>query len=209
MPTRAVLLDLDGTLVDSVYHHVTAWAHAFAAHDHDVPRWRIHRAIGMGSDRLVPWLLGRHAEEATALSDLHTEAFLAAADSLRPTAGALALLDDLLARGVPHLVATSANPEERDALLGALGREDLSTTDSGDVGSPKPAPDLLLAGAEALGADPEQITMVGDSIWDAEAAEVLGMRCIGVRTGGFATAELLDHGAFDVVDDPRALVGRL
>jgi HAD superfamily hydrolase (TIGR01509 family) len=205
----AVLLDLDGTLVDSVFHHVLAWDTALTDAGHDVPLWRIHAAIGMGSERLLPWLLGAHVPDAEALSDTHTSRFLAQADRLRPTPGALALIDDLEARQVPFRIATSAKAEERRALLDALGRHDLPAADADAVESPKPAPDLLLATCRELGVDPAHATLLGDSPWDAEAAEAVGVRTIAVRCGGFGDDRLYRAGAADVVDDPRAVVGRL
>jgi HAD superfamily hydrolase (TIGR01509 family) len=204
-----VLLDLDGTLVDSVYTHVICWEEAFGEHGYDVPMWRIHRAIGMGSDRLVPWLLGEDPDDSDALSDAHTQRFLQRAGDLRPTNGAQALVEDLERREVPFLIATSASAEEREALLEILGRTDLPYTDSDEVASSKPAPHLLVAGAHQLQVDPTEITLVGDSPWDAEAGAKVGMRTIAVRTGGWGDEELASAGAVDVVDDPRALVGRL
>lgn len=207
--TAAVLLDLDGTLVDSVYLHVDTWHRALREAGFDVPAWRVHAGIGMGSDRLVPWLLGTHTDLQEQLSDRHHELFLERADELRPTHGARELVEDLERRGVPFTIATSAKPPVRKALLGALGRPDLGSTDAADVDSPKPAPDLLLAACEELGVSPERATLVGDSPWDAEAARKVGMRTLAVRTGGFGDHVLLAAGADDVVDDPRALVGRL
>lgn len=207
----AVLLDLDGTLVDSVYVHVTCWAAALRDHDREVSMWRIHRGIGMGSERILPWLLGGQveAEEAESLKKGHRERFLDRADELVPTDGARALLEDLEARGVPFLIATSAGSAEREALLAALGREDLRVSDSDDVDSSKPAPDLLHAAYGQLDVTTDDVTLVGDSPWDAEAAMRAGIRAIGVRTGGFAAEELLGHGAAEVVDAPRDLIGRL
>lgn len=207
--TAAVLLDLDGTLVDSVYLHVDTWHRALRDAGFDVPAWRVHAGIGMGSDRLVPWLLGRHTEQQSALSDRHHELFLERAGELRPTAGARELVEDLERREVPFTIATSAKPPVRKALLAALGREDLDSTDAGDVDSPKPAPDLLLAACAQLGVAPDRATLIGDSPWDAEAARKVGMRALAVRTGGFGDQVLLAAGADDVVDEPRALVGRL
>jgi HAD superfamily hydrolase (TIGR01509 family) len=205
----AVLLDLDGTLVDSVFVHVVAWSRALQGGGYDVPMWRIHAAIGMGSDRLVPWLLGEHVDGAGELSDEHKRRFLDQAETLRPTRGALALLDDLERREVPFLIATSAGSEEREALLGALGRTDLPTADSDDVESSKPAADLLLSACDELGAEPGMATLVGDSPWDAEAARRVGMRAVAVRCGGFGDDRLRAGGAFEIVDDPRELIGRL
>ncbi len=207
----AVLLDLDGTLVDSVFLHVMAWDEAFREHGYDVPLWRIHASIGMGSFRLIPWLVGRQVEEAEEISAMHRQRFLDRAEHLRPTNGAEALLEDLETRQVPFLLSTSAPTDVREALLEVLGRTDLEerTTDAGDVPSAKPAPHLLWQSAADLGVDIAQSTLVGDSPWDAEAAHRIGLRTIAVRCGGFGDDRLRSAGAYDVVDDPRALVGRL
>jgi HAD superfamily hydrolase (TIGR01509 family) len=205
----AVLLDLDGTLVDSVYHHVLAWDRALRDHGRHVALRRIHAGIGLGGDRLVPWLLGGRTDDAEALIEAHSDIFAAYADDLRPTAGARALLEDLEQRGVPHLVATSAGTSTREILLGALGREDLETTDGGDVESSKPAPDLLAQACSRLDVAPGDAIIVGDSAWDALAARRLGMAAIAVRCGGVADADLLRAGAQEVVNTPRDLIARL
>lgn len=204
-----VLLDLDGTLVDSVFHHVLTWNQALHARGYDVPLWRIHDGIGMGSQRLVPWLLGGHIPEAGELSDDHERRFLDHADDLRPTPGARELVADLRIRDVPLVVATSASGRVREALLSALGCEDLDTTDADDVSSPKPAPDLLLQACAALDVPPANAILVGDSPWDVYAAQRVGVRTLAVRCGGFSEDQLRRAGAFDVVGDPRALIGRL
>lgn len=204
-----VLLDLDGTLVDSVFQHVVAWHETFHEHGYDVPQFRIHEGIGMGSDRLVPWLLGDLPDDVDDLKDGHTRRFLDRADTLRTTSGARALLEDLERREVPFIVATSASTDEREALLAALGREDLPFTDSDGVASSKPAPDLLLASCDEAGIAPHRSLMVGDSPWDAFAATRVGVRPIAVRCGGFGDGRLTGAGALRVVDAPRDLVGQL
>jgi HAD superfamily hydrolase (TIGR01509 family) len=209
MTNHAILLDLDGTLVDSVYHHVAAWSAAFADHGYDVPDQRIHAGIGMGGDRLVAWLVGEEPDDADTLREAHTERFLDRVGALRPTPGALALLDDLERRERGFVVATSASPTEREALLEVLGRPDLPVTDNDESIASKPAPDLLLDACAMLDADPTDATLVGDSPWDARAAGRVGMRTIAVRCGGFGDAVLTAAGAVDVVDAPRDLVGRL
>ena len=203
------MLDLDGTLVDSVYHHVLAWDEALSMAGYSVPLWRIHSGIGMGGDRIVPWLLGRQVGDLDELKDSHQSRFEAYADRLRATDGALDLLEDLDARGVDHTIATSAGGPTRAILLEALGRKDLPSVDADEVDSPKPAPDLLLAACSDLGREPSAVTLVGDSPWDAEAARRVGMRFLGVRCGGFGVAQLRSSGAYDVVDAPRDLIGRL
>ncbi|MFP4149884.1 MAG: HAD family hydrolase [Nitriliruptoraceae bacterium] len=203
-----MVLDLDGTLVDSVYQHVLAWYEAFRQHGLTVPAARIHAGIGLGSDRLIPWLVGE-VPDPDAVSDAHLERFLAHADDLSPTPGALELLQDLQRRGVPYVIATSSGTRTREALLSALGREDLRVVDASDVSSSKPAPDLLASAAGELALPPERISMVGDAPWDARSARRLGMEAIGVRTGGFSGQALREAGASWVVDTPRDLVGTL
>lgn len=205
----AVILDLDGTLVDSVYHHVLAWDRALRQYRLQVPLRRVHAGIGLGGDRLVPWLLGGHTEDAKSIIEAHSDIFAEYADVLRPTEGARELLEDLEKRGVAHLIATSAGQQTREVLLSALGREDLETTDGGDVESSKPAPDLLEQACSRLEVAPQNAIIVGDSAWDARAARRLGMAAIAVRCGGVADADLLRAGAQDVVDAPRDLVARL
>lgn len=208
-PTAGILLDLDGTLVDSVYQHVVAWHEAFTEAGYDVPQWRIHAGIGMGSDRIVPWLLGRHVDDADELAAGHKRRFLERTDTLRRTDGARELLEDLERREVPFVISTSAGADEREALLAVLGREDLPFTDASGVDSSKPAPDLLLASCTEAGIDPARAIMVGDAPWDALAAGRAGIQAIAVRCGGFGDDALLGAGARRVVDAPRQLIGQL
>jgi HAD superfamily hydrolase (TIGR01549 family) len=209
--TFAALLDLDGTLVDSVYHHVLAWHDALHEGGYEVATVRIHAGIGMGSDRLLPWLLGRHVDDADALSDGHKRRFLDRAEDLRPTRGARELLDDLRTREVPFVIATSAGEAEREALLAVLGEdgEGLPLAGAGGSTDSKPAPDILLEACREIGVTPDHAMLVGDAPWDAVAAERLGIRPIGVRCGGFGDETLRQAGCVRVVDDPRELIGQL
>src|SRR5688572_13174228 len=144
-PTASVLLDLDGTLVDSVFLHVVTWHKALKDAGRTVEMWRIHEGIGMGGERLVPWLLGQHVDEADDLKEAHKKLFLERAEDLVPTPGAHALLDDLRRREVPFIVATSAGGETSEALLAALDNPEVDVFNADSVDSPKPAPDLLAA----------------------------------------------------------------
>ena len=209
MTDRAVLLDLDGTLVDSVYHHVLAWHRALRRYGHSVPLQRIHSGIGIGSSQIVLWLLGEHVDAQDAIVDAHREEFHRLGEELQPTHGAHALLDDLERRKVPFLIATSSGASTRSLLLDVLGRNDLATTDADDVAAAKPAPDLLVAACDQLGVEPSSAVLIGDAPWDAVAARRIGMDCIAVQTGGFSEAALLRAGAVEVVDAPVDLVGRL
>lgn len=204
------MLDLDGTLVDTVYWHVMAWAEAFAAEGQRQPMWRIHRAIGLGSTRLVSHLLGGTPDPylRTLLVDGHRRRFLEHADELVPTRGALELLGELQDREVPTVVATSAGGEERQALMSALGEPGLPVTDASGAEDSKPGPAPLVLAVEHLPATATMV-MVGDTVWDGHAARRAGLRFVGVRCGGISTAELRQAGADLVVDDPAALVGLL
>jgi phosphoglycolate phosphatase len=205
----AAVLDLDGTLVDSVYHHVLAWQDALAAAGHHLPTVRIHAGIGMGGDRLLPWLLGEHLDLADDISADHARRFLERADALQATPGAAALLDDLRTREIPFVIATSASGDTRQALLDVLSEPDLPMAGAGEGGASKPAPDLLFTACDLIGADPRDAVLVGDAPWDPMAAGRAGMRSIAVRCGGFADAVLRDAGAGRIVDAPRDLVGQL
>lgn len=205
----AILFDVDGTLVDSVYAHVLAWDEVLHERGFDVPLWRIHRAVGMGGDRLVPWLLGHREGAAKEMATEEEEAFLARAGRLRPTVGSRQLIEDLEARDVPFILASSSTGRVSEALLTALGLPDLPIVTGDDVSTTKPSPDLLMTAASKIGADPAAATLVGDTPWDVEAAGRLGMRTMALRCGGFPDEVLLAAGAYAVVDDPGALMGRL
>lgn len=207
---RAVLLDLDGTLVDSVHLHVTAWAAALRGAGHDVPLTAIHAGIGLGGDRLVTWLLGAAQPDADALAAHHLDRFLGDDDLLVPTDGAQQLLDDLAAREVPHAIVTSAGGEEREALLACLEvPDDLPILGPSDDDASKPAPDLVRTACAALEVSPDAATVVGDAAWDALAARAIGASSIAVRCGGIPDAVLSEAGATRIVDAPRDLVAIL
>ena len=205
-----VVLDVDGTLVDSVYAHVQAWTHAFHAIGADVPAWRIHRAIGMGADRLVPEVAGQRVEDALGdeVRTLHAEYY----DGLFSLVRALPGADDLLAllrkSGFTVVLASSGSPSEIDRALELLAAADVASAlvTSSQVRESKPAADLVDAALERAGS--RHAVMVGDSIWDVGAARRADIPTIGLRCGGFSEAELLDAGATSVFDDPADLVRR-
>src|SRR3954453_5097777 len=205
------ILDIDGTLVDTNYHHAVAWYRAFRAFGFVVPLWRIHRHIGMGGDQLVAALAGdgfdrEHGEEVRAAEKiLYTQLI----GEVEPLAGARALIEDLRSSGHTVTLASSAKPEELEHYLTLLDARSLvdDWTDSGDVEQTKPEPDLVLAALAKAGAKPADAVMVGDSTWDCQAAKAAKVRSIGVLTGGFSEGELLDAGAskvFPTVEDLRA-----
>lgn len=204
-----VVLDLDGTLVDSVYQHVVTWDRALSAAGHHVPLEKIHRGIGIGGSRLVTWLLGGPPADLDAITDEHQRLFLEHRDRLRPTTGARELLEDLARREVPTVIATSAEAPVRAALTETLGNPSTSVTDADAVDDAKPAADLLQFACEQIDVPPEQAVLIGDSPWDVAAARRIGMQMISVRTGGFGDAALAARGPTAVVDAPVELIGTL
>jgi HAD superfamily hydrolase (TIGR01509 family) len=204
------ILDIDGTLVDTNYHHAVAWYRAFRAHGFVLPLWRLHRHIGMGGDQLVAALAGEgfdreHGDEVRAAEKI---LYLQLIEETQPLTGARALIEDLKAAGYTVILASSAKSDELEHYLKLLDAHSLvdGWTDSSDVEQTKPEPDLVLAALEKADADPKDAVMIGDSTWDCEAAKRANVRSIGVLTGGFSETELLDAGAekvFTSVDDLR------
>ncbi len=203
-----VLLDVDGTLVDSTYHHALAWHRAFASHDVHQPVWRIHRAIGMGGDRLVAAVAGDDVEDR--LGDALREAWETAYEPLRREVrvlpGAADLVRTLKEEGFRVALASSGKPEHTEQAVEMLGVEDLldAVTTSEDADSSKPAPDIFRIALQMAGGT--AAVVVGDSVHDIDAAKGLGAPCVAVRTGGFGVAELEEAGAVLVVDGPGDLL---
>jgi len=211
MSAPAAILDIDGTLVDSNYHHAIAWFRAFADHDIVLPVWRIHRHIGMGGDQLVGALCGDEVERERGDDIRATEKdrYFAFIDEVRPLEGARGLIEDLKGKGREVVLASSAKPEEVDHYLDLLDARDLTDawTTSGDVEATKPHPDLIHAAldrVEARGA-----VMIGDSTWDCQAARNAGVETLAVLTGGFSAQELFDAGALSVFASLTELRERL
>jgi len=206
---KAVLFDIDGTLVDSNYLHVDAWGRAFEKVGHPVEAWRIHRSIGLDSDRLVETLLGDDADElGNRAKQLHTDLYGEMFDRLIPLPGAVELLHALAAAGIRVVLATSAPEDELHVLTGVLDSDDAlhATTSSDDVDTAKPEPDIVNVALERAGVKASEALFVGDAVWDMVAAERAGVQSIGVRTGGFGADELTDAGATRVFDDAATIL---
>lgn len=196
-PPHAAILDIDGTLVDTNYHHALAWFQAFRQHGHVVPLWRIHRHMGMGGDQLIASLLSEDVErrEGDDIRSAEKALYLAVIEEVEPLRGARTLLEDLRDRGRRVVLASSAKAQEVDRYLDLLDCRELADgwTTAADVQRTKPAPDLVLAALELLGGGPA--VMVGDSTWDCQAAKSAGIDAIAVLTGGFSEDELRKAGA--------------
>ena len=207
MATRAALLDVDGTLIDSNYQHALAWYRAFRQHGIVLPVWRIHRHVGMGGDQLVPALAGRDVDEehGDALRKARGEIYQGLIEEVEPLAGARDLIVDLKQRGYTAILASSSPQDELDRYLDRLDLRELAdgwTTDD-DVEATKPEPDLVRAALEKAGAD--MAVMIGDTPWDIEAGRKAGVATATVITGGFSAQELLDAGAAVVYESVEEL----
>ena len=207
---RAVLLDIDGTLVDSTYHHAIAWHRAFARHDLHPPMHTIHRTIGMGGDKLVAVVAGDDVEERLGddLRSAWREEYLPLREEVLPLPGARELVLALREAGHRVALASSGDPQfSREAVdLLDVGDAIEVLTTSEDVEASKPEPDLLGETLRRLGDAPEAL-LVGDTVHDVESAKRAGMPCVAVLTGGYGRAELTDAGAARVVTGPADLLG--
>lgn len=209
---QAVLLDIDGTLIDSNDGHARAWVAAFAEHGYVVPFARVRPLIGKGGDKLVPELTGLAPDsgDATRLGETRATIFrtreLAA---LRPTPGARALLEHLRARGMRLVVATSAPADEVDALLAQAGVADLidRAASSDDAESSKPDPDIVIAALRKAKSHASRTVMLGDTPYDVEAATRARVPIIALRSGGWDDDALA--GAAAIHDDPAALLAHI
>jgi HAD superfamily hydrolase (TIGR01509 family) len=208
----AAILDVDGTLVDTNYQHALSWHRAFVQHDIFVPVWRVHRAIGMGGDQLIPALAGQEVE------DEHGDDIRAAEKALymdgiglvQVLPGARDFVLWLAERGHAAILSSSAKEEELEVYLELLdvGGTIAGHTTSADVEATKPEPDVIEAALEKLGR-PEAAVMIGDSVFDVEAAKRAGLPTLALLTGGFGADELREAGAAGVFTDLAELRGRV
>ena len=212
--TTAAILDVDGTLVDTNYHHAIAWYRAFRRQGVTPPIWRIHRHIGMGGDQLVAAVAGEEVEERSgdAIREAENELYMDLVDEVVALKGARELIGELGERADRVVLASSAKEHEVDRYLDLLDARELADawTTSADVESTKPEPDLVHAALDKASADSG--LMLGDTTWDCEAAARAGLASVAVLTGGFSAPELRDAGAaavFDDLDSLRSNLGRL
>ena len=205
------ILDVDGTLVDTNYHHAIAWYRALREHGATVPLWRLHRHMGMGGDQLVAAVCGDEfeADHGDAARATEKERYQELIDEVRPLPGALDLIRALREAGHDVVLASSAKEEEIAHYIELLGGEarELPYTTSADVENTKPEPDLIRAALEKAGGGPA--LMFGDSTFDCEAAKRAGVETVAVLTGGFSEEELREAGAVEVFDSLDELIEEL
>ncbi|HEY0812930.1 MAG TPA: HAD family phosphatase [Pseudonocardia sp.] len=209
--TDTAVLDIDGTLVDTNYHHALAWFRAFRRFDVTLPVWKLHRAIGMGGDQLVGAVAGKDFEEAHGddARAAWSEEFTPLLPEIVPFDGVQEVLGDLHDRGLKVVLASSGNPDQIETYLKLIDGHRLADawTTSEDVSHTKPAPDLISVAVEKVGG--KHAVVIGDSVWDFVAAKKAGHVGYAIRSGGFSDAELCDAGARDVFDSMVELRGAL
>lgn len=205
------ILDIDGTLVDTNYHHALAWFWAFRQQGVVLPIWKIHRSIGMGGDQLVPALTSdefeaRHGDDARAAERI---LYMNLIRDVEPMRDARELLEDLKRNGSTVVLASSAKADEVDHYLDLLDVRELADdwTSSADVEGTKPEPDLVEAAKDKAGKG--DAAMLGDTPWDVEAAKRAKVPTVAVTTGGFSRAELEDAGAVAVFESLSELRANL
>ena len=211
MAPPIAVLDVDGTLVDTNYHHAIAWYRAFREHGLTLPVWRIHRHIGMGGDQLVAAVAGQRVEDRQGDSIRAAETALYAdlIGEVQPFADARRLMELLRDRGHRLVLASSGKHDEVDHYLDLLDARDLleAWTTSADVERTKPDPDLVVTAVKKVGGG--DAVLVGDSTFDCEAANRAGVRTVAVLTGGFSAQELREAGAVAVLESLTELCQRL
>ena len=199
---RALILDVDGTLVDSNYHHVLAWLRAFRRFDVSVPAWRIHRHLGMGGDQLVSAVAGGDVERSLGrdIREAEEHAYLEYLPHVRPFREAEPFLGRARALGIRIVLASSAKAHELERYRELLDADETTDawTSAADVERTKPHPDLIQVALERVEA--RDAVMVGDATWDVESARRAGLSTIAVLTGGYGRQELVDAGAVAVFD---------
>jgi HAD superfamily hydrolase (TIGR01509 family) len=205
---KAVFLDIDGTLMDTNYLHIEAWAQAFEEVGARPPRSRIHHEVGKGSEKLITEFV-EEDQKAERVSELHSEYYAKLQERGHPLPGAKELIASLVDRDYEVWLATSAEPEELEHHMQELGAEGKisGVVSSDEAEESKPAPDIFGLALERAGVSPEDAVVVGDSIWDIEAAKEAGVRVAAVMTGGaFSRAELEEAGAYAVYEDCHELL---
>ena len=206
---RGVILDVDGTLVDSNDAQAQCWVEAMAEHGYSVAYEQVRRLIGKGGDKVLPEVIGisKESDEGKQISDRRGEIYKSRyLPSIKPTPGAKALLEEIRQRGLKLTVASSAPPDELKASLHIVGAEDLveEASSSKDAKESKPAPNIVEATLKKMGYSADEVVMIGDTPYDIESAQKIGIGTIAVRCGGWNDLEL--KGAIAIYDDPADLL---
>jgi len=209
----AVLLDVDGTLVDTAYLHTVCWWQALRDQGHTVAMAEIHRSIGMGSDQLLDHVLGDDRDRGgdESLVSAHDVGFSGWYDRVVPLPGARDLVHECSRRGLLVVLASSGSARDLKAMRAALDSDEhiAAATTSADAEASKPAPDILAVALDRARVTSEYAVFVGDAVWDVEASRRVGLDCIGLECGGTSAAELVAAGAVETWRDPADLLANL
>lgn len=207
MDPFAVLLDIDGTLVDSNYFHALAWHRALQAAGETALMTDIHRGMGMGADQLLDHLLGP-GPHSDGLEDRWHQEFVPLMAEIRPTAGGRDLIRALAENGARNVYASSGQAQDVEALRQLIDADQwiYDTVSASEVESSKPDPDIFRLAITRSGTSRDRAIVVGDTVWDVRAAAAAGVECIALTCGGMSRAELLDAGAVAVYDTPQDLL---
>ncbi len=211
---RALLFDLDGTLVDTVYAHVMAWHRTLCEAKFAADAYAVHRRIGMSGKLLVRQLApaGRAVAppEIEALEKRHAALFEEMVPEPRPLCGSLALLNTLNRSGIKYGIASSGSRAGIASSLEALGiGREVTVVDGDATEEAKPEPDIFVLCRQRLGVPPQECLVVGDSIWDVIAARRAGILAVGFLCGGTSRSELYEAGALRVYAGPAELTEAL
>ena len=205
---KVVVLDVDGTLMDTNYLHVEAWARAFEEVGHRVPRVLLHRQVGKGSGLLIQEFV-EDEETAEKIDELHSAFYAELQQHGHPLPGAKELIPTLRERGYEIWFVTSAKDEELEHHMAELEAECgiSGVVNSSAVDNPKPAPDIFEESLRRAGTPAGETVAVGDALWDVEAAREAGIRTVAVLSGGaFHKQDLEEAGAVAVYEDCAALL---
>jgi phosphoglycolate phosphatase-like HAD superfamily hydrolase len=204
----ALVLDVDGTLLDTNYLHVIAWWESFREGGHEVSGFDIHRAIGRGSSDLVETLLGEPDDDVV---EGHARNWAPLRERCIPFHDVPELIRAVAGRGVHVVYCTSGSPEDVEDFRERIGCDDVvsAVVNSGDVENSKPAPDIVRAALDAVGVSPDRAVMLGDTVYDVRAARAAGVDCIGLVCGGISEQELREAGAVAVYGNPSELLADL
>jgi HAD superfamily hydrolase (TIGR01509 family) len=208
---HGVILDVDGTLIESNDAQAQSWVEAMAEYGYSIPYEKVRRLIGKGGDKVLPETIGisKDSDEGKHISDRRGEIFKQRyLPTLQPTPGAKGLLNEMRRRGLKLSVASSAPPDELKASLQIVGASDLveETSSSKDAKESKPAPNIVKATLKKTGFSANEVVMLGDTPYDIEAAQKIGISTIAVRCGGWGDRELV--GAIAIYDDPADLLAQ-
>jgi HAD superfamily hydrolase (TIGR01509 family) len=207
-PRAGVLVDCDGTLLDTNYLHALAWSRALRELGQWAPMNAIHRLVGMGGDQLVPTLLGHDLDGA---EDAHLRHYKTLKRDIMPFDGAAELLRRLHDAGLVVVLASSASEAELRDMRDALDADDAidEAVNADEVETSKPDPEIFNVARDKGGIDPSRVVAIGDTVWDVRAARAAGMGCVAVESGGFSRHELSEAGAISVYRDVRELHDQL